>query len=110
MYIKLKCCFLKKDIDPVVLGKYGFFTLNDGLSYWRNIGEFNFITFYHDSRRFTFRYPKKNWYKTVRKYIRDLIEAELIEIKPMWEYWSFGEVSWQRQEKIEAKLERLNDE
>lgn len=106
MIIKTKCCLLKKGINPSILEQYGFETVNDGHSYWRDIEDFCRIGWYHDTRRFVYKYPRRVKAKKVSKYIKDLLDAGLVEIKYFYEYLViFGR--WQNFS--DKKLARIND-
>ena len=112
MYVKLKSYYLKKDIDPEILTNYGFRKTGD--NYTKDITEFIDIRFYHDTRRIVFvDYPYKNAsYRKVRKYIQDLINSYLVEIKTNYEWWvligRYQNYSERKRNRIEAKLNELN--
>lgn len=112
MIIKLKNLFLKKDIDKELLEFYGFETLNNGYSYWKDIGEWDLIGWYSDTRRFVFKYPKNYNPKKILKYIN--IPNEYLEVKYLYMWLQiFG--SWQnlsekKKVKIKERLERLNND
>lgn len=115
MYIKTKCCFLKEDIDPKVLKKYGFNTSNKGKSYSKDIegDKLGFIMWYKDTRRFVYKYPKRTSYKFLRKYLVRLIQDGLVEVKPMYEWLAivgrWQDYSLEKKALIEAKLEEKNN-
>ena len=115
MIVKIKSYFLKDNVNPDVLTNYGFITLNDGDSYWKyDLLKNGFeIAFYKDTRRFSyFNFAKSARAKKVKKYILDLIQDDLVEIKNNYEWWAFiGR--WQNYsagkiKRIKDKLEKLN--
>ena len=111
MYVKLKCCFLKKEIDPRILEGYGFKTLNEGKSYWLPLGNFKEMGWYADTRRFVIKYPKTTWYKKTQKHLKPLIANGLVEIRPTYEYWVFigrwQNFSEKKLQRIENKIKKL---
>ena len=117
MIVKIKCCFLKKDIDSKELEKYGFFTLNDGKSYWKDYGNVEDdkwfqIGWYAETRRFVYKYPKMTSYRFLKKHIKDLLNAGIVEVKPMYEWWAiigrWQDYSDEKLERIENKIIKLN--
>ena len=115
MIVKIKSYFLKDNVNLDVLTNYGFITLNDGDSYWKyDLLKNGFeIAFYKDTRRFSyFNFAKSARAKKVKKYILDLIQDDLVEIKNNYEWWAFiGR--WQNYsagkiKRIKDKLEKLN--
>jgi hypothetical protein len=115
MIVKIKSYFLKDNVNPDVLTNYGFITLNDGDSYWKyDLLKNGFeITFYKDTRRFSyFNFAKSARAKKVKKYILDLINNDLVEIKNNYEWWAFigrwQNYSADKIKRIKDKLEKLN--
>lgn len=113
MIIKTKCVFLKKGVDPKILEEYGFRTLNDGESYCADVtGRFINLMWYAETRRFVLKYPKVASARIIKRYIGDLFQKDIVEIKPFyeclcligrWQNWSY-----EKQERIEQKLIKLN--
>ena len=113
MIVKLKCCFLKKGISPVELKKYGFETLNSGGSYTRVVsGLFDYVIFYNSTRRFIYQPFKISKARKVKKLIKDLVKAGLIEIRPCYEWLAiigkWQNYSIEKLERIEKRIEELN--
>lgn len=113
MYIKSKCCFLKEDINPNVLCKYGFKTTNGGKSYHKDISLNELIMWYKDTRRFVFKYPKTTNFKKLRKYLNRLMLDNLIEVKPMYEWLAiigrYQDYSPEKMERINKELDKRNN-
>ena len=113
MIIKTKCVFLKKGVDPKILEEYGFTTLNEGKSYCVDVaGRFDVLMWYADTRRFVLKYPKVTSARIIKRYIGDLFQKGIFEIKPFysylciigrWQNWSYEKL-----ERIEQKLRKLN--
>ena len=113
MIIKTKCVFLKKGVNPKTLEEYGFRTLNEGQSYYVDLtGRFINLMWYANTRRFVLKYPKVTSARIVKRYIGDLFQKDLVEIKPCyeclciigrWHNWSD-----EKRERIEQKLIKLN--
>ena len=112
MIVKIKSYFLKKDLDASILEKFGFEQFGD--NYSRNIDEYGDIRFYGNSRRFSivdypWRCSKKN---VVKKHIKDLIEANLVEAKSNYEWHtiigSYRNYPKSKLDKISDKLDKLN--
>ena len=115
MYIKSKCCFLKENVTPKVLEKYGFNTSNKGKTYSKDIegDKLGFIMWYEDTHRFVYKYPKRTSAKFLHKYLVRLIQDGLVEVKPMYEWLAvvgrWQDYSLEKKALIEAKLEEKNN-
>ena len=111
MYIKRKCCFLKPGINPSELKNYNFYTENDGITFWKNLINYNQIVYYSETRRFAFLFPKRSKSKVVLKYIQDLKKANLIEIKKIYIWWTIKNHHYKTKKliKINERLEKLNE-
>ena len=89
MIVKIKSYYLKKDVNPTELVKYGFEKCGD--NYSKALKDLGCdIRYYNDTRRIVFvEYPwKESRGKKVKKYIKDLIDAELVELKTNYEWWA----------------------
>lgn len=113
MYIKEKCYYLKPHIDPKMLQeKFGF-----DENYARQIDEYNWIKYYTDTNRFAIPYSfyyHEGAVRYVKKYIKDLIKADIVEIKSRWYWLALGKkyqyYSEEKRNKIEAEIDRRNKE
>lgn len=108
MYVKEKSYYLKKEINPKILQEqFGF-----DEDYARKIGEYDWIKYYSNTGRFaipvSFHYRIGSARKT-KKYLTDLIEADLVEVKCKW-FWLAIIGKWQNysEEKI-AKIDKEID-
>ena len=114
MIIKMKSYYLKKDIKPEELVKYGFEKCGD--NYRKKVDDFaRDICYYHGTRRIVFvDYPwKEGRGRKVKHYINDLIKDELVELKINYEWWAiigrWQNYSSKKKAKIQAKLDKLNE-
>ena len=115
MIIKTKCCFLKENIEPQILEDYGFATSNNGETYYLEIPKKDYtdlLFWYKETRRFVYKYPKRENVRFVEKYVRKLIIDGLVEIKPVYEWLAiigdYRNYSDKKKRKIEEKLNKLN--
>ena len=113
MIVKTKCYFLKKDVNPEILTKYGFETFNDGESYWlKEIPSYFGIAYYNDTRRFVDYFRRSGRIKYTKPFIEDLIKDGLVE-KGYYYMWYAIIGRWQnysqsKLERIYKRVERLN--
>ena len=113
MIVKIKSYYLKKNVNPKKLIKYGFEKF--GSNYSKDlICKTADIRYYNDTRRIVFiDYPwKDSRGRKVKDYINDLIKDGLVELKINYEWWaiigSYRNYSLKKKERIQAKLDRLN--
>ena len=115
MIVKIKSYFLKDGIDPSALIRYGYEKCGD--NYNKELVESYFsksIRCYGNTRRFAYvDYPVRDARsRKVKKYIADLIEDGIVELRTNYEWWQFiGSVrnlSEKKRDMIEAKLNKLN--
>lgn len=113
MIVKMKSYYLKKNVDPKELEKYGFKRFGD--NYCKVLkGWGRDVRYYNDTRRIVYvNYPWKDARgRKVKNYINDLIEEQLIELKINYEWWAiigtWQNYSQKKRNRIEAKLEKLN--
>lgn len=109
MFVTIKCLYLKDDIDPKELIKYGFESANNGDSYHAQLGPAvtnGQISFYTNTRRFIYRYPKTSRAKTIIKHMPECLWA-LVEVRKTVECWVvFGSYhNWS--EKKYAKIDKI---
>lgn len=115
MIKKIKCYRLKKDIDVNSLEQYGF-VKNSVDNYVRTINGVDYVIYYTNTKRFVLRIvvSREGRARKVGKYIRDLINNDLVEKVNFYEWWAYiGR--WQdypisKMQRIEEKLKRLNKE
>ena len=113
MFVKMKCYRLKKDVDVKTLEEYDFKKNSFG-NYTRTINGEDYIIYYADTKRFVLRIfiAREGRARKVGKYIKDLINHDLVEKVTFWEWWTFiGR--WQNYpdekiQRIEDKLDKLN--
>lgn len=115
MIIKMKSYYLKKDISPEELVKYGFEKCGD--NYSKKVdGLARDIRYYHDTRRIVYvDYPWKDGRsRVVKKHIEHLINDCLVELKINYEWWAiignWHYYSQKKKDRIQAKLDKLNKE
>ena len=115
MYKKIKSYFLMPNIDPVVLERFGYEKY--GKNYSKQLKKDNDdIRYYGDTRRFVYiSYPLKDARgKKVKKYIKELIKIQIVELKVNYEWWniigSWHKYSKEKIDKIQKKLDELNKE
>lgn len=113
MIIKKNCVFLKKGVNPEELTKFGFKTWNEGASYFSEVvGKFDVLRWYANTRRFVLEFPLCTSARIVKRYMGDLFQREIVEIKPTYE-WVAIIGRWQnypnsKKARIEEKLNKLN--
>jgi len=114
MIVKMKCVFLKKDVDPKILEDYGFVPISSREAYYASLASSRYIEirWYAETRRFVLKYPVEKRAKIVKRYLGDLFQKGIVEIKPFyeclcligdWRNWSY-----EKRERIERKLRKLN--
>lgn len=110
MYVKIKSYFLKPQVCPEELKRRNF-----GEYFTRDIDNVSWVVYYKETGRLAVRrVVRETAARKVRKYITDLIEDGLVEIRPIWEWWAIiGR--WQnydddKKAKIEAELNKRNKE
>lgn len=113
MIVKVKSYYLKNDINPTELIKYGF--VQFGNNYSKDlICSTCDIRYYDDTRRIVFiDYPWKDARgRKVKHYINDLIKDGLVELKINYEWWAiigrWQNYSQKKKDRIQAKLDKLN--
>lgn len=114
MYIRTKCVILQRGVEPKILESYGFRKVEESGNWTRDVNELDildgWITYYNDTKRFVYKYPKMTSYRHIKKYIKDLIKDGIIRTKVMYEYLvligSFHNFSYEKREKIVNKIER----
>ena len=111
MIVKRKAYFLKKDVPMSELEKFGFVTLNGGCSYCKldelinTKNDLYRLICYSDNRIIKLKALSYCWTIRVKKYIHDLIEANLVYKKNYYYV-----VTWRRRGSnkwSEAKIERI---
>ena len=111
MYVKEKSYYLKKEIDPKILQEqFGF-----DEDYARKIGEYDWIKYYSNTGRFaipvSFNSRIGDIHQT-KKYLIDLIKADLVEIKYRWYWWviigKWQNYSSEKKQRIEKEIDRRN--
>lgn len=113
MIVKMKSYYLKKDIKPEELIKYGFVQLGNNYSKDLICSTVD-IRYYNDTRRIVFvDYPWKDARgRKVKDYINDLIKDGLVELKINYEWWAiigrWQNYSQKKKDRIQAKLDKLN--
>lgn len=114
MIVKMKSYYLKKDVNPTELIKYGFISI--GNNYSKDLNRLGCdIRYYDDTRRIVFvDYPWKEARGCkVKRYINDLITAGLVELKINYEWWAiigkWQNYSQKKKDRIQMKLNRLNE-
>lgn len=113
MVIKNKCYFLKKDVNPEILAKYGFATYNNGESYWlEEIPSYFGIVYYNNTRRFVDYFHGSGRIKYTKPFIEDLIKDGLVEIKHYYMWYAiigrWQNYSQKKKDKIYNKIITLN--
>ena len=114
MYVKMKSYFLKQDVKPEELVKYGFEKCGDNYSK-KLEGLARDIRYYHNTGRIIFvDYPwKESRYRKVKKYISDLIKDGLVELKVNYEWWAiigrWQDYNEEKKARIETEIDRRNN-
>lgn len=113
MIVKMKSYYLKQDINPEELVRYGFEKY--GNNYSKKVDDFaRDIRYYHDTRRIVYvDYPWKDARsRIVKKHIEHLINDCLVEPKINYEWWTiigrWQNYSQKKKDHIQAKLDKLN--
>ncbi len=113
MIKRMKSYYLKKDINPEELVKYGFEKCGDNYSKGLK-GLARDIRYYDNTRRIVFvDYPwKEARGRKVKDYINDLIKDGLVELRINYEWWAiigrWQNYSQKKKDRIQAKLDKLN--
>ncbi len=114
MIVKMKSYYLKKDIKPEELIKYGFAQCGD--NYSKALKDLGCdVRYYNDTRRIVYvDYPWKDGRgRKVKDYINDLIKDGLVELKINYEWWAiigrWQNYSQKKKDRIQMKLNRLNE-
>lgn len=113
MIVKIKSYYLKQNINPKELIKYGFVQFGNNYSKDLICSTVD-IRYYNDTRRIVFvDYPwKDSRGRKVKDYINDLIKDGLVELKINYEWLaiigSWHNYSQKKKDRIQAKLDRLN--
>lgn len=113
MIVKMKSYYLKKNIEPKELERYGFSKYGDNYSKETKKLDWD-IRYYNNTRRIVYAsyFWKDGRGRKVKRYIGDLIKAGLVELKINYEWWAFigrwQSYSQKKQVHIQKKLDRLN--